>query len=41
MGGAASEVTDATTTVFLESACFAPNAVAGAGRRYKLTSDAV
>src|SRR5581483_10062942 len=30
-----------TTTVFLESACFGPTAVAGAGRRYKLTSDAV
>jgi phenylalanyl-tRNA synthetase beta chain len=41
MGGAESEVASTTTTVFLESACFAPNAVAGAGRRYKLTSDAV
>ncbi len=41
MGGAESEVTASTATVFLESACFAPGAVAGAGRRYKLTSDAV
>ncbi len=41
MGGAESEVASSTTTVFLESACFAPTAVAGAGRRYKLTSDAV
>lgn len=40
MGGAASEVTPATTSVFLESACFAPAAVAGAGRRHKLASDA-
>src|ERR1041384_2221472 len=41
MGGASSEVSTSTATVFLESACFAPTAVAGAGRRYKLTSDAV
>src|SRR5581483_1558609 len=41
MGGAESEVASTTTTVFVESACFAPTAVAGAGRRYKLTSDAV
>lgn len=41
MGGAESGVTDATTSIFLESACFAPPAVAGAGRRHKLHSDAL
>ncbi len=40
MGGATSGVTDSTTTIFLESACFAPTAVAGTARRHKLTSDA-
>jgi phenylalanyl-tRNA synthetase beta chain len=40
MGGAESGVTPQTTSVFLESACFAPQAVAGTGRRYKLSSDA-
>ena len=41
MGGAGSGVTTATTDVFLESACFAPAAVAGTGRRHKLHSDAI
>lgn len=41
MGGAASAVSDATTEVFLEAACFTPQAVAGVGRRYKLVSDAL
>lgn len=41
MGGADSGVDDTTTSIFLESACFAPHAVAGAGRRHKLHSDAL
>lgn len=41
MGGADSAVGDATTRVFLESACFSPLAVAGLGRRHKLHSDAL
>ena len=41
MGGAGSGVTAATHDVFLESACFAPVAVAGTGRRHKLHSDAI
>jgi phenylalanyl-tRNA synthetase beta chain len=41
MGGAESGVTEVTTSIFLESACFAPHAVAGAGRRHKLHSDAL
>ena len=41
MGGAESGVTDTTNSIFLESACFAPPAVAGAGRRHKLHSDAL
>ncbi|SER20388.1 phenylalanyl-tRNA synthetase beta subunit [Solimonas aquatica] len=40
MGGAASGVSESSTRVFLESACFAPNAVAGTGRRHKVFSDA-
>ncbi len=40
MGGLASGVTEATTSIFLESACFAPAAVAGTARRHKLVSDA-
>ncbi len=40
MGGIESGVTEATTTIFLESACFAPAAVAGTARLHKLTSDA-
>lgn len=40
MGGLESGVTDATTAIFLESACFAPAAVAGTARQHKLTSDA-
>ncbi|MGB0221278.1 MAG: phenylalanine--tRNA ligase subunit beta [Sinimarinibacterium flocculans] len=40
MGGLESGVTDATTSIFLESACFAPEAVAGTARRHKLVSDA-
>jgi phenylalanyl-tRNA synthetase beta chain len=40
MGGLASGVTETTTSIFLESACFAPAAVAGTARRHKLVSDA-
>lgn len=40
MGGASTGVSAGTTRVFLESACFAPNAVAGTGRRHKVFSDA-
>jgi len=40
MGGADSGVTESTTSIFLESACFAPHAVAGAARQHKLHSDA-
>ncbi len=40
MGGRDSGVTDATTAIFLESACFAPTAIVGTARRHKLTSDA-
>ncbi len=40
MGGFDSGVTDGTTRIFLESAGFAPAAIAGTGRRHKLFSDA-
>ncbi|MFP5307761.1 MAG: phenylalanine--tRNA ligase subunit beta [Gammaproteobacteria bacterium] len=40
MGGLDSGVTEATTSIFLESACFAPAAVSGTARRHKLVSDA-
>jgi phenylalanyl-tRNA synthetase beta chain len=40
MGGIDSGVTETTTSIFLESACFAPAAVAGTARRHKLVSDA-
>jgi phenylalanyl-tRNA synthetase beta chain len=40
MGGDATAVTDATTRVFLESAFFAPAAIAGRARRLGLNSDA-
>ncbi|HEX4871457.1 MAG TPA: phenylalanine--tRNA ligase subunit beta [Nevskiaceae bacterium] len=40
MGGADSAVSEASTRIFLESACFAPTAVAGTARRHKLFSDA-
>lgn len=40
MGGLESAVTDATTRVFLESAFFAPAALAGVARRLKLHTDA-
>ncbi len=40
MGGAATEVGDATTDVLLESACFSPVAVLRCARRYKLFSEA-
>ena len=39
MGGTSSGVTPATTSIFLESACFDPATIAGAGRRHKLLSD--
>ena len=41
MGGLDSAVDDNTTEVLLESACFTPRAVAGTGRRYKVTSDSL
>lgn len=41
MGGAATAVSASSTRVFFESACFAPAAVAGTGRRHKLASDAL
>lgn len=40
MGGADSGVTDTTQDVFLESAFFAPKAIAGRARRYSFSSDA-
>jgi phenylalanyl-tRNA synthetase beta chain len=40
MGGEQSGVTDSTTDVFLESAFFAPAAIAGRARRYGFASDA-
>lgn len=40
MGGLASAVTDETTRVFLESAFFAPSALAGVARQLKLHTDA-
>jgi phenylalanyl-tRNA synthetase beta chain len=40
MGGAATMVTDATTDVFFEAACFLPEAVQGKARELALTSDA-
>ena len=41
MGGDSTAVGKHTTSVFLESACFSPQAVAGTGRRYKIYSDAL
>jgi phenylalanyl-tRNA synthetase beta chain len=40
MGGLASGVTTETTRIFLESACFSMQAVAGTARRHKVSSDA-
>jgi phenylalanyl-tRNA synthetase beta chain len=40
MGGARTMVSAQTTSVFFESAFFAPDAVQGRGRRYGLTTDA-
>jgi phenylalanyl-tRNA synthetase beta chain len=40
MGGADSGITSVTTEVFLESAFFAPKAIAGRARRYNFVSDA-
>ena len=40
MGGADSAVSESTTDVFLESACFLPHALAGRARRYGAHSDA-
>lgn len=40
MGGVDSGVTTATTSLFFESAAFAPAAIAGVARRHKLSSDA-
>ncbi|MBI3149186.1 MAG: phenylalanine--tRNA ligase subunit beta [Betaproteobacteria bacterium] len=40
MGGASTACSDATTEVFLESAFFPPEAIAGRGRRLNLGSDA-
>lgn len=41
MGGAATAVGDDTRQIVLESACFAPRAVAGQGRRYKIHTDSL
>ena len=41
MGGASTAVSQSTSRVFFESACFAMTAVAGTGRRHKLASDAL
>lgn len=41
MGGAATAIQTSSDSVFLESACFAPAAVAGMGRRYKRHTDAL
>ena len=40
MGGAASGIDTTTTDVFLEAAYFAPDAIAGRGRRFGLVTDA-
>ncbi|MFA5843290.1 MAG: phenylalanine--tRNA ligase subunit beta [Coriobacteriia bacterium] len=40
MGGAATEVTDATTDVLLESACFQPGSISRTSRRLGLVSEA-
>jgi len=40
MGGQSTAVSDATTDVFLESAFFAPSAIAGRARRYGMHTDA-
>ena len=40
MGGADSGVTETSTSIFFESAAFAPIAIAGTARRHKLSSDA-
>jgi len=40
MGGEASGINDSTTDVFLEAAHFTPDAIAGRGRRFGLTTDA-
>jgi phenylalanyl-tRNA synthetase beta chain len=41
MGGLPTAVSAETTDIFFESACFAPQAVAGQGRRYKLHTDSL
>lgn len=41
MGGAATAVGESTRNIVLESACFAPHAVAGQGRRYKIHTDSL
>ena len=41
MGGQGSGVTGSTVSIFLESARFTPEAVAGTGRRHKLHSDSL
>ncbi len=39
MGGSASGVSTATTSIFLEAACFDPVSIATSGRRHRLLSD--
>jgi len=39
MGGTASGVSESTTQIFLEAACFDPVSIATSGRRHKLLSD--
>ncbi|MGQ0586587.1 MAG: phenylalanine--tRNA ligase subunit beta [Gammaproteobacteria bacterium] len=41
MGGMPSGVSASTTSIFLESACFAPERVAATGRRLRIPSDAL
>ena len=41
MGGMPSGVSGATTSIFLESACFSPERVAATGRRLRIPSDAL
>lgn len=41
MGGLPTAVESGTTSIFFESACFTPVAVAGQGRRYKLQSESL
>ncbi|WP_371070115.1 phenylalanine--tRNA ligase beta subunit-related protein, partial [Salmonella enterica] len=39
MGGQSTAVSDATTDIFLESAFFTPDTIAGKGRRFGISTD--